>query len=50
MKAFDVLYCFFDDYGNWKRIRIYGNCLEDAMDRARKDAASLGIHGGLFFK
>lgn len=50
MKAFDVLFCFFDTYPNWKPIRIYGVDLEDAMANARKDAVDLGITGGLYFK
>lgn len=50
MKAFDVLYCFLDTYGNWKPIRIYGISREDAIARARKDAVDSGIKGGLYFK
>ena len=50
MKSFEVMYCFFDSYGNWNPIRIYGNSLEEAMDNARKDAVKSGIKGGLFFK
>jgi hypothetical protein len=50
MKAFDVLYCFFDSYGRWKHLRIYGVDYEDALARARKDAVDSGITGGLYFK
>lgn len=50
MKAFDVLFCFFDTYGEWKPIRIYGVDIEDAMARARKDAVDSGITGGLYFE
>ncbi|EGC8431268.1 hypothetical protein H9185_001147 [Listeria monocytogenes] len=50
MKAFDVLYCFFDTYGDWKPLRIYGVSYEDAIANARKDAVDSGICGGLYFK
>lgn len=50
MKVFEVFYCFFDSYGNWKPVRIFGESLEDAMNRARRDAVNSGINGGLYFK